>query len=176
MLYAGQIKNSYFIFRTDIIWNIIIIVIICTKQKPKIPSASFLYLHRSTLPQHHLHCFHQYPHIQRRLPLRYILPIQLHDFLKIRNLTSPAHLPHAGNTRLYAQPGAVVQVVLLPLIHRRRPGAYQAHVTLQHIPKLREFINGVFPDKVPNPICAPNNPGVILYLEHHTALYAVLIH
>lgn len=63
-----------------------------------------LSLHRPVSPQHNPHSLKQNLNIQPHPPLSYILFIQLHDLFKIRNLTSPANLPHTCNSWFYAQP------------------------------------------------------------------------
>lgn len=60
--------------------------------------------------------------------LLYVLGIQSHNFLKIRNITSAAHLPHAGDSWFGRHSASVMKFVLFPFVYCRRAGSYEAHV------------------------------------------------
>ena len=76
------------------------------RQFPKCQSPPHPYtaLHRPASTQHNLHSLKQNLNIQPHPPFSYVFLIQLHDLFKIRNLTSPANLPHTCNSWFYAQP------------------------------------------------------------------------
>ena len=61
--------------------------------------------------------------------------------------------------------------VTLPLIQSRRPGSDEGHISLEYIEKLRQFVNGMLPDKMPD----GNNPWIIIHLEH-LAFHLVVLH
>ena len=61
--------------------------------------------------------------------------------------------------------------VTLPLIQSRRPGSDEGHVSFQYIEKLRQLVNGMLSDEVPD----GNNPGIIIQLEH-LPFHLVVLH
>ena len=58
----------------------------------------------------------------------YVLGIQSHNFLKICNIASAAHLPHAGDSWFSGHTASVVKFVLFPFVYCRRAGSYEAHI------------------------------------------------
>lgn len=82
------------------------------------------------LPPHFSHISH-FTHffIGHPSSLLYSLrKIQSHNFLKIRNITSAAHLPHAGDSWFGRHSASVMKFVLFPFVYCRRAGSYEAHV------------------------------------------------
>ena len=78
--------------------------------------------------------------IQPNVPITDILRIELDNLLEIRDVASAADLPHARNARFHRHAGAVMQLVFIPFVHRRRPRADKAHIALEHVEKLRKFV------------------------------------
>ena len=74
-------------------------------------------------------CFYQNLNIQSNIPFLYVLGIQSHNFLKIRNITSAAHLPHAGDSWFGRHSASVMKFVLFPFVYCRRAGSYEAQVS-----------------------------------------------
>ena len=60
---------------------------------------------------------------------RDILRIQFYNFFEVRNLASSAYLPHTSQAWFDCQSCSVMELIFLPLIHCRRTGSYEAHVT-----------------------------------------------
>ena len=67
----------------------------------------------------------------------------------------------------------MVKLVLLPLIHCRRPGSYEAHISFQNIPELRKFIQGCLSDKMSYSF---DDSWIIVHFEHHSIFYVILFH
>ena len=73
------------------------------------------FLHRTGFFEYRLHRFQQDAKIQPRRPLVDILQVQLHHFLKIRDVASAADLPHTGNPRAESHSRPVVECIFIPL-------------------------------------------------------------
>ena len=58
----------------------------------------------------------------------------------------------------------MVALILAVFVHRRRAGPHKAHLAAQHVDKLRQLIDGGFPDEFAH----LGNAGVILHFEHQT--------
>ncbi len=56
-------------------------------------------------------------------PLSNILGIQLHHFLKVRDIASSTHLPQPGQSRSKRHSSSMMWFILLPLIECWRSGA-----------------------------------------------------
>ncbi len=82
------------------------------------------------------------------------------------NIAAAVALPEAGHARFDAEAAALpvlVETVVIP--DRERPGAYQAHVALQDVYELGQFINAGFAEK----FSSSGNSGVVFYFEYRTA-------
>ena len=97
-------------------------------QYPK-SKISHYHSHRPFMSQNRSHRLNQNLNIQSKVPIRNILHIQFHNFLKIRNIASPTHLPHTSNPRFYRKTCSMMQFILLPFIQCRWSCAYQWHVS-----------------------------------------------
>ena len=72
------------------------------------------------------------------------------------------HLPPAGDTRLHGKALQVVLRVLRDLVGQRRSGAHDGHLAQENVQELRELVDGVLADELPD----PGDAGVLLHLEH----------
>lgn len=88
---------------------------------------------------HNHNCLQKYLNVQSNIPILYILFIQSHNFLKIRNITSPTNLPHPRNPRLYRQPYLMMRFIQIRLRNQRRSRPYNGH-----IPSLCQLRNNFF--------------------------------
>lgn len=93
------------------------------------------------------------------------------------------NLSPAGDAGLHGQTLQVVLGVLRDLIRQRRSGANHGHLTQKHIQELRELVDGVLADELPD----LGDAGVLLHFEHGAgdlvlllelgeALVGVLVH
>ena len=122
--------------------------------------------------------------IQAETPVLDIFRIQPDDLFEVRDVAAAAGLPHAGDAGAEGQPCPMVILVLLPLVHRGRAGADNAHISLQHVPELRKLVQGVRADKLadsglPGSIeedLVPDDARIEFQLEHHAVGDAVLGH
>ena len=120
--------------------------------------------------------------VQGKRPVGDVLGVQTDDLFKVGDLTAAADLPEAGDTRLDGQAGAVVVLVLLPLVHGRGAGTDHGHRTLEDVEKLRKFVQRGFADKLADASLfgtvgenlVADDAGVEIELEHHAVLHAVL--
>ena len=111
-----------------------------------------------------------------------ILGVEADDLFKIGDVAAAADLPHAGDAGAEGQAGAVVVLVLLPLVDGGRTGADDAHVALQDVPELGELIQGVLADELADAglLCSvgedlvADDAGVKIQLEHHAVRDPVL--
>ena len=82
----------------------------------------------------------QYFKVQPQRPLVDVLHIQLHPLLKWNRITA-VHLPQTSDSRFNAEAAALpILMESLVIAYGKRAGAHQAHIALQNIPQLREFI------------------------------------
>src|SRR5207302_6864578 len=76
--------------------------------------------------------------------------IQHHANFK-RRIRAGHNLPKAGDTRFHAETSAICGSILSTVLYRVGPWPNQAHVALQDVPKLRQFVETVFTKKSSKP-------------------------
>lgn len=77
----------------------------------------------------------------------------------------------------------MVELVLLPFLHRGRSCAHKAHIPFQDVEELGEFIQAPVPDKVADALLdgsvgktfAADNPGIVFHFEHTAVLHDILV-
>ena len=89
----------------------------------------FTFLRSSLFFQHCTYGLPQYPQILSEVPVLDIFPVQLHDFVEIRDTAPPANLPHSGDSRFHGESGTVSELVLFYLGDEGRSGAYEGDIT-----------------------------------------------
>ena len=86
--------------------------------------------------------FQENSQIQQQVPILDVVVVEIHGPFK-RRMVPGGYLPQAGQAWLNVQPSEMFQAVALVIVERMRPGSDQAHVPLQDIPKLRDFVQAV---------------------------------
>ena len=86
--------------------------------------------------------------IQADAPGVDVFHVKLYYVIEVCDAASAAYQPQACDAGLHGKSGSVMELVLFPFVYGRRTGAHQAHITLQHIKELREFIQAPFPNEV----------------------------
>ena len=122
--------------------------------------------------------------IQFRTPVLYIFAVEAYDFFEIGDLAAAADLPEARYARLDTHAHAMVEIIFFPLVQSRGTCAYKAHLTLEDIPELREFVQGCAADEIADPFglsvlvlfLTADDTGIVVHLEHHAVLDLVLGH
>lgn len=105
-------------------------------------------LHRSVLLEHRSYGLYQYLQILSEVPVLDVFPVQLHDFVEIRDAAPPADLPHSGDARFHSESGTMSELVLFYLGDEGWSGAYERDVTFEYIEELRELVNTPVSDEV----------------------------
>jgi hypothetical protein len=95
-------------------------------------------------------------------PVFYVFPVQTDYSVKVTDLAASTDLPETGDPRPCRHSGAVERFIPVPLIHCRRPGADQGHISFQNIEKLRKFIKR----QIADPSADPLFPFSISNLKH----------
>ena len=92
---------------------------------------------------------------------------------------SPAFYNTKEEIEVIAQAHFVVQIICCYLIHSRRTGTHQTHITAQNIVKLRQFIDTQTSDNISDALArsffAADNTRIIIHFKHIT-LHLVLSH
>lgn len=104
--------------------------------------------HCSILLEHRSYGLPQYPQILSEVPVLDIFPVQLHDFVEIRDAAPPTNLPHSGDARFHGESGAVSELVLLYLRDEGWSGAHEGDITFEYIEELWELVNAPVSDEV----------------------------
>ena len=115
-------------------------------------------------------------------PVLHIADVQRLGFF-LTQVGSARHLPRTGNTRLHQHTSGIRLVVLCHFLGQRRARAHHAHVALEHVQELRELVDGVLADELPD----LGDARIVLHLEHGAcdlvlllelgeALVGVLVH
>ena len=94
---------------------------------------------------------HQDLDVQPQAPLVDVLDIQADHLVEIPDLVPSAHLPQAGDSRLDADPLAVLVLVPGDLLRRRRARPHQAHLPSQHVPELGQLVQAHPAEKLADP-------------------------
>src|SRR6185295_9425555 len=77
-------------------------------------------------------------------PVVDVFEVQPDPVAEIAHLVASAYLPEAGQTRLHTQAAAMGEIIeALDFIHGQRAGPHQAHLALEHVPKLRPFVEAL---------------------------------
>ena len=71
-----------------------------------------------------------------------VFHVQFNPLVKCR-VAPTANLPVTGEPRFYQKPLSLIIVAPLRFIGRKRSRSNKAHLALQHIEKLRQFVNTV---------------------------------
>jgi len=71
----------------------------------------------------------------------YVPDIQLELFLPIKKVPA-AHDDRAGHARLHLMPAHLLRGIKGKVFHEQRPRSYNTHIALEHIPELRDLIQG----------------------------------
>src|SRR5579863_4536400 len=100
------------------------------------------------------------PQILPQTPRPDVFPVQVHPALE-RGITTRHHLPQPGNSGHYIQPCQVFDLVSRKVVQRMRTRADQAHLSFQHVPQLRQFVQAV-PSQDPS---QTRDPGIAGDLE-----------
>src|SRR5579872_2969848 len=100
--------------------------------------------------QHHSHCFAQDSEVHAERPAANVFAIEFHA-PRERRVLPCGYLPEAGQPRCDVETLPILQCVVIRVINGMRAGPDQAHLATQDIPKLRQFIKAVTPQKPPGP-------------------------
>ena len=126
--------------------------------------------------------FEDQPYVEPDAPVLYVFRVEFYDLLKIGDVASAAHLPHAGDAGFERKSRSVMVLVFFPFVQGGRTGADNAHVALKDIPELGEFVQAVAADEfadagdmsaVREDLVA-DDAGVKVQLEHHPVGNTVL--
>ena len=128
-------------------------------------------LRRPSPPQHRRKSLENNLQIQPQRPVFDIFRIQLHHFLKIRDVAPSADLPKPCQTWHRSQTALVMEVVLLVFINGRWACPNQCHIALQNVDALRELVDAGFPEEAAD----RHDAGIVVDLEHQ-AVHLVLGH
>src|SRR6266576_1759530 len=93
---------------------------------------------------------HQNLEIKRQAPVFHVFKIQLHTRFKGR-IPARDDLPEPCNARFYLQPPVVLGTVSRAVVYGMGARANQAHIPLQDIPELRQFVETVLAKKASEP-------------------------
>src|SRR6266436_4175175 len=89
--------------------------------------------------QHNHHGAQNDLQVKQQRPVFDVEQVQFHHLLK-RQAVSARYLPQSRHSGLHVQSLAMPQLVSFYLVWNRRAWPHDAHVTAQHIQKLRHFI------------------------------------
>ena len=98
-------------------------------------------LGRARPTQHRRNGARQDFYIEPERPFVHVLQVQPHPLLQ-RNRASAVDLPKTGDAGTNAEaPSLPIFIETLVVAHRKRTRTYEAHVTLQYVEELRQFVN-----------------------------------
>ena len=94
--------------------------------------------------------------IEAQVPVLDIGQIEMH--IEIERCTlARADLPESGHAGLHVQAPVVVKLVAIDFIHRMRAWPNQAHLSTQHIPKLRKLVEA----EAAKEMSEASDPGIV---------------
>src|SRR5262249_8379105 len=100
---------------------------------------------RAPRRQNHRHRAEQDLDVEAERPSIDVSEIQTHPVLEVHAVAA-GDLPEAGDSRLHGEAPALPALVLLDLLRDRRARPDEAHVALEHVPELRQLVDGEAPD------------------------------
>src|SRR6185437_3854730 len=81
--------------------------------------------------------------VQQYVPVFNVLQIK-HDVLFERRIMAGGHLPKTGEARCDVEPPKMLKIIALEIIFRMRARTHYAHIALEDVKQLWEFVNAVF--------------------------------
>ena len=107
-------------------------------------------LFRAGAVQHDADGLEQNPRVLRKTPVVDVLKVQLHYLVEVGDVAAAGHLPEPRDARADGEAALVVAAILLELIHGGRTRADDGHISLEHVPKLGELVQGRLADELAN--------------------------
>ncbi len=98
--------------------------------------------------KHGFHGADQQDKIQPQVPVAVIERIELQPLVEV-HITATMGLPHPGDAGFHRNDILVLIPHVFFLPRKIRPWADQGHIAFENVEKLREFIQGLFPEKLP---------------------------
>src|SRR5579859_7827909 len=89
---------------------------------------------------------YQDPEVKGQTPVVHIPDVFFESFVPTERV-SPVDLSPTANSRLNLVAPRLFCVVTIQVLHKERPRPDKAHLTREHVPELRDFIQAVSPQQ-----------------------------